>query len=97
MSHLFSPDSRIPAALSRVADLVVLNLLFLLTCIPLFTIGPALSALYTVTFAFGTHREQGVAGTYFRAFRQNFWQACIFLLHGFLPRHCFFLALHGMM
>lgn len=75
MSHLFSPDSRIPAALSRVADLVILNLLFLLTCIPLFTIGPALSALYTVTFAFGTHREQGVAGTYFRAFRQNFWQA----------------------
>lgn len=75
MSKLFSPDSGIPAILSRCADLIVLNLLFLLTCIPLFTIGPALAALYTVTFAMGTHREQSTAKTYFRAFRKNFWQA----------------------
>lgn len=72
MSQLFSPDSKFMIAASRAADLMILNLLFLVTCIPLVTVGPAVTALYHVVFAMGTHREQGVFREYFRAFRQNF-------------------------
>lgn len=32
-------------------DFVILNICFILTCLPVFTIGAALTALYTVTMA----------------------------------------------
>lgn len=72
---MLSPDSRFMAALTRAADLMILNLLFLFTSIPIFTIGPSASALYAIAFRLGTRREQGVVRPYFRAFRQNFRQA----------------------
>lgn len=72
MQALFSPDSRFMRVMSRVADLVLLNLCYLLTCVPLFTIGAASAALYTVCFRFGTDEEKGVIRSYFRAFRENF-------------------------
>lgn len=72
---MLSPDSRFMTAVRRAADLMILNLLFLFTCIPVFTIGPSASALYAVVFRLGTRREQGVVRPYFHAFRQNFRQA----------------------
>lgn len=77
----FSLDSKFMQALSRVADLILLNLFFLVTCIPIFTIGAASSALYSVAFRLGTDREDGVFRRYFRAFRENFRQGTgLFLL-----------------
>lgn len=75
MQTLFSPDSKFMQALSRGADLMLLNLLFLLTCIPVVTIGPSAAALYRVIFAMGTAREDGIIRPYFRAFRENFLSA----------------------
>lgn len=77
---LFSPDSKFMIAMSRLADLILLNFLFLITCIPLFTVGAASTALYTVAFRIGTVRETGVIKPYFRAFRDNFRQATILWL-----------------
>ncbi len=91
MGAFFSMDSKFMQAMSRIADLVTLNVLFLLSCVPLFTIGAASAAMYTVCFRFGTDREQGVCRSYFRAFRENFKQGTIlwlilalFLVTGFL-------------
>lgn len=80
MQTLFSPDSKFMQAMSRVCDLLILNLIFLLSCIPVITIGAASTALYTVCFRFGTEREQGVVKSYFRAFRENFKQATVLWL-----------------
>ena len=80
MGAFFSPDSKFMQAMARIADLVILNLLFLVSCIPLVTIGAASAALYTVGFRSGTDREQGVCRSYFRAFRENFWQGTILWL-----------------
>lgn len=66
--------------MSRVADLLLLNILFLLTSVPVITIGAASTALYTVCFRFETDREAGVVRSYFRAFRDNFKQATIIWL-----------------
>ncbi len=68
-------------ALSRLWDLAMLNILFLLTSLPIFTIGAASAALYTVCFRMDTDREAGIYRTYFSAFCQNFRQGTpLFLL-----------------
>jgi len=46
---VFNPDSPMMRALGVVWDLIVLNLLFLVCCIPVVTIGPAITALHYVT------------------------------------------------
>ena len=81
MRFLFDPDSQIMRFLARLADLVILNVVFLFTCLPLFTIGAAISALYSVVFAMDTEREGKALSTYFRAFRENFRQGtAVFLV-----------------
>lgn len=74
MQSLFSPDSKIMQALTGLADLMILNILFVVTCIPIFTIGAASSALYTVVFRMQRQEEGGIFRTYFRSFRENFRQ-----------------------
>lgn len=75
MNTMFSPDSRVMQRLNQAADLLILNLLFVLTSLPVLTIGPALAALYRVAFAMGTRRESGVLRSYLRAFRESFLPA----------------------
>lgn len=77
MSSLFSTDSKFMCAMNRLADLMILNVLFLLTSLPIFTIGASVTALYTVCFRFGTDREHGVVLSYFRAFRDDFKQSTV--------------------
>lgn len=81
----FSLDSKFMQALSRIADLILLNLIFLVTCIPIFTIGAASTALYSVAFRLGTEREEGVFRCYFRAFRSNFRQGTLLFLILLIP------------
>ena len=90
MQAFFSSDSKLMQAMGRIGDLVILNLLFFISCLPLFTIGAASAALYTVCFQMGTEKESGIFRTYVRAFRENFKQGTVvflilalFLLAGF--------------
>lgn len=81
MSSFFSLDSPFMRTMSRIADLMILNLLFILTSIPIFTIGAGITAMYTVCFRMGTDREGSAFKGYFRAFKQNFRQAtCLWLI-----------------
>lgn len=80
MQALFSPDSRFMRAMSRIGDLLLLNFFYLLTCVPIVTIGAATTALYTVCFRFETDREAGVIRSYFQAFRGNWKQATVLWL-----------------
>ncbi len=77
---IFSPDSIFMRVMSRIGDLLVLNFLFLLTCIPVITIGTACSAMYRVCFRFDTEWEGGLVKTYFRAFRENWKQGTVLWL-----------------
>lgn len=72
MSNIFSPNSKLYAILNQIADLLLLNLVFLITSLPIFTVGASLTALYTVAFRIGTKEEGGVIREYFRAFKSNF-------------------------
>ena len=75
MRTFFDSDSWLMQLVSRFSSLVILNLLFLCTCIPIFTIGVALTALYDVVFRMDTDRKGKLLSAYFRAFAANFRQA----------------------
>ena len=75
MHLIFEPDSPIMQFLNRFSSLVILNILFLCTSIPIFTIGASLTALYDVVFRLDTSREGKTVSAYFRAFRKNFRQS----------------------
>lgn len=80
MQALFSPESKFMRLMGRVADLMILNLLFLCTCLPVVTVGAACTALYHVCFCFGTVREGGIVRTYFRTFCREFRQSTLLWL-----------------
>lgn len=80
MFSMFSPDSKFMQVVSRVTDLILLNILYLLTCLPVFTIGAATSAMYTLCFRMMREEGSGVIRPYFRAFRENFRQGTLLWL-----------------
>lgn len=76
MSKLFNPDSPVMQTLSRIADLVVLNVFCLICCIPIVTIGAAVTALYDAVGRM--QRDEGsIYKAYFKAFASNFKQATV--------------------
>ena len=83
---MFSLDSKFMCGMNRLTDLMILNLVYLVTCVPIFTIGAANAALYCVCFRMGTEQEGHVLKDYFRAFCSNFRQGSLlwilFLLVG---------------
>lgn len=82
MSKLFRMDSPLMRFLTKIADLMVLNILFCVTSIPLITIGASWTALYSVTLKMVRDEEGSVSRSYFQSFRQNFRQATLLWLGG---------------
>ena len=80
MSKLFRMDSPLMRFLTKIADLMVLNILFCVTSIPLITIGASWTALYSVTLKMVRDEEGSVSRSYFRSFCQNFRQATLLWL-----------------
>lgn len=75
MRFLFDPESKIMRIISRFGDIALLNVVFLLTCLPIFTIGAANTALYDTVFRMDTEREGKLLSTYFHSFKENFRQS----------------------
>ena len=72
MGKLFNLDGSFMGFLGRVADLLILNLIFVVTCIPIVTIGPALTALYSVTLKMVKNEDSYIFKSYFKAFKESF-------------------------
>lgn len=89
MNRLFSLDNPFMQFLSKVFDLLMLNIIFIISCIPVFTIGAALSALYTVALKMVRDKDTYIVKGYFTAFAHNFkqstvlWLLCIVLFFFF--------------
>ena len=73
-------DSPLMRFLTKIADLMVLNILFCVTSIPLLTIGASWTALYSVTLKMVRDEEGSIFRSYFQSFRQNFRQATLLWL-----------------
>jgi uncharacterized membrane protein YesL len=63
--------------LTKVADVMVLNLLFIVTSIPVVTLGASLTALNFTAMRIPTGECVSVTADYFRSFRRNFRQATV--------------------
>lgn len=75
--NIFSMDSAFYRFISRLGDLMILNILFLAGCLGIITIGPSLSAMYTVLLKMVRNKSGYTSREYWRAFRENFRQAAI--------------------
>lgn len=72
MNSIFSMESRLMQGLSKVADIMILNLLFLICSIPVITIGASLTALYSVTLKLARNEESYISSSFFKAWKKNF-------------------------
>lgn len=75
MRNLFNLDNPFVQFLARVGDLIIVNVLFLLCCLPVVTVGASLAAMQKVTQAIALEEDNGIVKTFFRGLRENFRQA----------------------
>lgn len=76
LDRIFGADGLLYRGLNRLIDLLILNLIFLVTCLPVFTIGAAVTALYGVTRNM-TKDEGYIVSGYMKAFKEAFWKSTI--------------------
>lgn len=69
------PDSDFMNAVSRCVDYILLNLLCVLCCIPIVTVGASLTAKYYVSMKLVRGEEPVVTKSFFHSFRENFRQS----------------------
>ena len=74
---LFDIEGPLMQGLSKIADLMILNLLTILCCLPIFTIGAAVTALHYQVLKMVRHEECYIARGYFKSFKENFKQATV--------------------
>jgi len=77
MNGFFSYDGFLVRILTKVMYVVSLNLMFLICSIPIFTIGAANTAMYTVLQRYHQGEEPPIIKGFFRAFRDNFKSATL--------------------
>ena len=75
MSSLMDPNGALMSALRKMADIVLVNIMFCLVCCPVITIGAALTALHASMQVLAAGRdEEGdtVVRTFIRTFKEDF-------------------------
>ena len=77
---LFNLDNPLMQALGKMADLLLLNMLTLLCCIPIITVGASLTALHYMALKMARNEECYIARGFFKSFKQNFRQATLIWL-----------------
>lgn len=97
MEKLFDQNGWLFRFLSRTLDLICLNFLFILTCLPVVTTGAAICAMYSVLLRAVKNEESYIFRSYLRAFRKNFGRGVLlgilcFTVTGMLLVNIFYTA-----
>lgn len=71
MRGLANPDSKIYTLLNKLAQLVELNLLVVLCCLPVVTIGAALCSMHAVLLKIYRDEEKRIITDFFQAMKSN--------------------------
>lgn len=79
-----NPDGKAVGGLSTFLAFIALNVLYLITCLPIVTIGAATSALYEVTIRYSDEESGRPVADFFPALARNFGRATLLSLI-FLP------------
>ena len=82
MGKIFRWDSPLIRFMMLITNLVCLNVLWLLCCLPVITAGAATTAMYYMVFQYITKQDDGVLRPFFKAFKENFKTVTpIWILH----------------
>ena len=77
MSRFFNPDNPVMEFIAKIFDLVILNLIFIISCVPIITIGASTSALSYVTLKMVRGEDPYIWRNFWKSFRQNFKQGTL--------------------
>ena len=77
MGRFFDMDNKFFRFMGRMADLCILNVLCILCCIPVVTVGASVTAMFYVTMKMVRNEEAYIARSFFKSFKQNFRQATV--------------------
>lgn len=77
MSNLFNHDGPVLKLITKIEYSVWLNILWFVCCIPIFTIGPATTALFYCTQHIVLDEDSYITKMFFKSFKDNFKQGTI--------------------
>lgn len=101
LQGLFNYDNPVWRFIGKLGDLILLNILWFICSIPLFTIGASTTAVYYVTMKLVRDEDDATIRSFFRSFKENFKQATgiwlILLAVGAILAFDFWFFINGMM
>jgi len=72
--------------MDKIGDLVILNILWIVCCLPVITAGAASTAMFYVVMKMSAGEDPAIIGTFFKTFRKYFkqstWTFLLFLVSG---------------
>lgn len=80
MNKFFNLDNPVMVFMSKIADLIILNILAIIFSIPIITIGASWTAIYYVTVKMVKNEESYIFKDFFNSFKNNFKQATLIWL-----------------
>lgn len=84
MIRLFDSDNKVTSCLNILADLMMLNVLTIIGCIPVITIGVSITAMHYVLLKIYRKEEPSIIKLFFYAYKSNFKQAttigCMYII-----------------
>ena len=75
MGRFFNFEGPVFGFFDRASDIVILNIVFIICCLPVFTVGAAITALSSVTQKMARKEEGYIVRGFLKSFKQNFLQA----------------------
>lgn len=75
MGKVFAYDSPVWKFMGRIADFFVLTMLWLVTSLPIFTIGVSTTTVYYITLKMAEDKEEYLVPMYFKTFKKVFKDA----------------------
>ena len=72
MGNLFRYDNKFFEVLGKITDIVILNLLCIIACLPIITIGASITATYSVAMQMVKGKEPYVVKEFIKRFKENF-------------------------
>ena len=80
MGGIFNFDGPLFSFLEKCVNIVILNILFIICSIPVFTIGASMTALYYMMLKLSAGEEGYIVKGFFKSFRENFRQSTLIWL-----------------
>ena len=82
----FKIDNPFFSLMDKIGDLVILNILWIVCCLPVITAGAASIAMFSVVMKMSAGEDPVIIRTFFKAFKENFkqstWTFLLFLISG---------------